>query len=295
MQMIRLLRSMLFTPANNARRVEKALTLGADGVILDLEDAVAAAEKPAARLALREALGKPRSCQLYARINGLAAEWCYRDLVEVVRPGLDGLLVPKVESAADVTTVDWLLGALEREQGLARGTVDIIPIIETGRGLAAIDAICSAGGRLRRVVFGAADFTLDMNMQWTRNEAELAQARAAIVLASRVAGIEPPLDTVWARLQDAEGLRASVQTSFDMGFQGRMCVHPDQIAVVHEIFTPSAEQYERARKIVAAFAEAERAGVASIRVDGQFVDYPIVEKARRTVAIMEQLGASGDR
>src|SRR5262245_29488145 len=295
MQTIRLLRSMLFTPANHARRVEKALTLGADGVILDLEDAVAAAEKPAARDALREALGKPRSCLLYARVNGLGTEWCYGDLVAIVRPGLDGLLVPKVESAADVKTVDWLLGELEREQGIARGTLDIIPIIETGKGLAAINEICASGGRLRRVVFGAADFTLDMNMQWTRGEAELAQARAAIVLASRVAGIEPPLDTVWARLQDAEGLRASVQSSFDMGFQGRMCIHPDQIAVVHEIFTPSAEEYVRAQKIVVAFSEAERAGLASIRVDGQFVDYPIVEKARRTVAIMEQLGASTGR
>ena len=289
MQTIRLLRSMLFTPANHARRVEKALTLGADGVILDLEDAVAAAEKPAARGALRDALAKPRTCQLYARVNGLGTEWCYRDLVEVVRPGLDGLLVPKVESASDVRTVDWLLGELEREQGIARASIDVIPIIETGRGLAAIDAICSAGGRLRRVVFGAADFTLDMNMQWTRGEAELAQARAAIVLAARVAGIEPPLDTVWARLQDAEGLRASVQTSFDMGFQGRMCIHPDQIAVVHEVFTPSEAEYARARKIVEAFADAERAGLASIRVDGQFVDYPIVEKARRTVAIIERL------
>ena len=291
MQSIRPLRSMLFTPANNARRVEKALTLGADGVILDLEDAVAAAEKPAARIALREALAKPRSCLLYARINALGTEWCYRDLVEVVHPGLDGLLLPKVESAADVRTLDWLLGALEREQGMAHGTVDIIPIIETGKGLAAINDICASGGRLRRVVFGAADFTLDMNMQWTRTESELAQARAAIVLASRAAGIEPPLDTVWARLQDAEGLRASVQTSFDMGFQGRMCIHPEQIPVVHDIFTPSAADYAQAQKIVAAFAEAERSGLASIRVDGQFVDYPIVEKARRTVAIMQRIGA----
>ena len=291
MQSIRPLRSMLFTPANNARRVEKALTLGADGVILDLEDAVAAAEKPAARIALREALAKPRSCLLYARINALGTEWCYRDLVEVVHPGLDGLLLPKVESTADVRTLDWLLGALEREQGMAHGTVDIIPIIETGKGLAAINDICASGGRLRRVVFGAADFTLDMNMQWTRTESELAQARAAIVLASRAAGIEPPLDTVWARLQDAEGLRASVQTSFDMGFQGRMCIHPEQIPVVHDIFTPSAADYAQAQKIVAAFAEAERSGLASIRVDGQFVDYPIVEKARRTVAIMQRIGA----
>ena len=290
---MQLLRSMLFTPGNNARRVEKALTIGADGVILDLEDAVAAAEKPAARLAVVAALSRPRSCQLYVRVNGLGTEWCYRDLVEVARPGLDGILLPKAESPADIKTIDWLLGELEREQGLQRGSIDIIPIIETGKGLAAIDAICRAGGRLRKVVFGAADYTLDMNMQWTRDESELASARAAIVLASRAAGIEPPLDTVWTRLQDGEGLRASVQISFNMGFQGRMCIHPDQIAIVHEIFTPSADEYERAQKIVAAFEEAERAGSASIRVDGQFVDYPIVEKARRTVAMMVKIRGEG--
>jgi citrate lyase subunit beta/citryl-CoA lyase len=280
---------MLFAPGNHARRVEKALGLDADGVILDLEDAVAAAEKPAARAAVSDALARPRRCLGYVRVNGLLTEWCYRDLAAVVRPGLDGIVLPKAESAADVKIVDWLIGELEREHGMDRGSVDIIPIIETGKGLAAIDEICAAGGRLRRVVFGAADFTLDMNMQWTRDEAELAHARSAIVLASRVAGIEPPLDTVWARLQDAEGLRASVQISFDMGFQGRVCIHPDQIPVVHEIFTPSAEERSAALKIVAAFEAAERTGSASIKVDGQFVDYPIVEKARRVVAIMQRL------
>jgi citrate lyase subunit beta/citryl-CoA lyase len=209
----------------------------------------------------------------------------------VVRPGLDGLLLPKAESAADVRTVDWLTGELERERGMAHGSVDLIPIIETGKGLAAIGDICASGARLQRVVFGAADFTLDMNLQWTRGEAELAHARAAIVLASRVAGLEAPIDTVWARLQDAEGLRASAQTSLDMGFQGRMCIHPDQIGIVHDVFTPSTDEHARALKIVAAFEEAERAGLASIRVDGQFVDYPIVAKARRTVAIMQRLGS----
>lgn len=293
---MKILRSMLFTPGDHARRVEKALTIGADAVILDLEDAVAAAEKPVARTAVVEALAKPRRCLLYVRVNGLATQWCYRDLVEVVRPGLDGILLPKAECAADVKTIDWLLGELERSRGIERGTIDIIPIIETGKGLAAIQEICLAGGRLRRVVFGAADFTLDMNMQWTRDESELAHARAAIVLASRVAGIEPPLDTVWARLQDQGGLRASAQISFNMGFQGRMCIHPDQIPVVHEIFTPSDEELARAQKIVAAFEEAERVGLASIRVDGQFVDYPIVEKARRTVAItLSLLAIAKDR
>jgi citrate lyase subunit beta/citryl-CoA lyase len=288
---MKILRSMLFVPGSNARRVEKALGLDADAVILDLEDAVAAAEKPAARDAVVAALARPRSGLVYVRVNALDTEWCYRDLCAVVQPGLDGILLPKVERASDLHIADWLVGALEHERGLAPGAIDLMPIVETGKGLAAIGALCGAGGRTRRVVFGAADFTLDMNMQWTRAEAELAHARAAIVLASRAAGLEPPVDTVWARLQDAEGLRASARTSRDMGFQGRLCIHPDQVGIVHEIFTPSAEEHARALKIVAAFEEAERAGLASIRVDGQFVDYPIVAKARRVLQILESVKA----
>jgi citrate lyase subunit beta/citryl-CoA lyase len=287
------LRSMLFVPANNARRVDKALGLDADAVILDLEDAVAAGEKAAARGAIAAALRKPRSGLAYVRINGLGTEWCYRDLVEIVQPGLDGILMPKAERAADLHIADWMLGALERERGLQPGAVDLVPIIETGAGLAAIGEICGCGARHERVVFGAADFTLDMNMQWTRAEAELAHARAQIVLASRVAGLQPPIDTVWARLQDGDGLRASARTSLEMGFQGRLCIHPDQIAIVHEVFTPSAEEHARALEIVTAFEEAERAGLASIRVDGQFVDYPIVAKARRVVAIVEKIAKQG--
>jgi citrate lyase subunit beta / citryl-CoA lyase len=302
-----ILRSMLFVPANNARRVEKALGLDADAVILDLEDAVAESEKPAARAAVVDALARPRSGLAYVRINGLYTEWCYADLMEVVQPGLDGILLPKAEGARDLQIVDWLLSQLERSRGLAAGSIDLMPIIETARGLAAIGEICSAplqpfqggmpvapgvaaplaGRRHQRVVFGAADFTLDLNMQWTRDEQELSAARSALVLASRAAGLEPPIDTVWARLQDADGLRASARTSLQMGFQGRMCIHPDQIGIVHEVFTPSAEEHARARKVVAAFEEAERAGLASIRVDGQFVDYPIVEKARRVLRLMQ--------
>ena len=284
-----ILRSMLFVPANNARRVDKALGLGADAVILDLEDAVAAAEKPAARTAIADALRKPRSGLAYVRINGLDTEWSYRDLTDIVQPGLDGILLPKAERAADLHAADWLLRALERERGLDPGAIDLIPIIETGAGLAAIAEICGCGARHKRVVFGAADFTLDMNMQWTRDEAELAHARGEIVLASRAAGLEPPIDTVWTRLQDSDGLRASARTSLAMGFQGRLCIHPDQIGIVHEVFTPSAEEHARALKIVTAFEEAERAGLASIRVDGQFVDYPIVAKARRVIEIMSRL------
>ena len=132
---ITLLRSFLFAPGNHARRVEKALTLDADAVILDLEDAVAIAEKPSTRGAIVAALRQPRRGALFVRVNASDTEFCYGDLTAVVRPGLDGIILPKVEDAAGLATVEWLLTQLEREHGLAAQAIDLIPIIETARGL----------------------------------------------------------------------------------------------------------------------------------------------------------------
>jgi citrate lyase subunit beta / citryl-CoA lyase len=277
------LRSFLFAPGNHPRRVEKALSLDADAVILDLEDAVAIAEKPATRAAIAAALGRPRAGLLYVRVNAVDTEFCYGDLCAVVRPGLDGIILPKVESAAGLATVNWLLAQLERDQGLAAGGIDLIPIIETARGLAGIDAILAAETRVKRVAFGAGDFTLDVNMQWRRDEAELAYARAHIVTASRAAGIEAPLDTVWVDLQDEEGLDASARAALACGYQGKMCIHPNQVGVVNRIFTPSASEIAFAERVVAAFEKAEAEGVASIQLDGKFIDYPIVYRAQRVL------------
>src|SRR4051794_28602812 len=240
------LRSFLFAPGNHARRVEKALSLDTDAVILDLEDAVAIAEKPAAREAVAAAFARPRRGLLYIRVNAVDTEFCYGDLVAIVGPGLDGIILPKVESAAGLATIDWLLAQLERERGLAAGGIDLIPIIETARGLdrlsAILGAILAAGTRVRRVAFGAGDFTLDVNMVWSRGEAELTPSRAAIVTASRAAGIEAPLDTVWVDLADPLGLEASSRTALGLGFQGKMCIHPDQIPIVNRVFTPSDQE-----------------------------------------------------
>ena len=277
------LRSFLFAPGNHARRVEKALSLDADAVILDLEDAVATAEKPATRALVAAALQQTRRGRLYVRVNAVDSEFCYGDLVAVVRPGLDGVILPKVESAAGLATIDWLLAQLERERGLMPGGIDLIPIIETARGLDRLGAILAAGTRVRRVAFGAGDFTLDVNMAWSRDEAELAQARAAIVVASRAAGIEAPLDTVWVDLPDRDGLEASSRTALGFGFQGKMCIHPDQIAVVNRVFTPSEAEIAFAERVAAAFAKAEAEGSAAIQLDGKFIDYPIVYRAQRVL------------
>lgn len=277
------LRSLLFAPGNHARRVEKALSLDADAVILDLEDAVAVSEKSATRAVVAAALGRPRRGLLYVRVNAIDTEFCYGDLVAVVQAGLDGVILPKAESAAGIATIDWLMAQLERDRSLPHGTVDLIPIVETARGLRQIDAILSAGHRVRRVAFGAGDFTLDLNMAWTRGETELAHARAMVVTASRAAGIDPPLDTVWADLTDAAGLEASARTALACGFQGKMCIHPDQVTVVNRVFTPSDAEIAAAERVCAAFERAEAEGNAAIQVDGKFIDYPIVYRAQRVL------------
>ncbi len=276
-------RSLLFAPANHARRVEKALTLPADAVILDLEDAVAISEKPAARPLILEALEKPRTGRLYVRVNALSTEWCYGDIVVAVRSGLDGIVIPKIEHAHELRTADWLIGNLEKARDLPAGAIDLIPIIETAVGVSNLDEICGAGTRVRRLAFGAGDFTLDLGITWTRDETELLPHRAACVLASRAGGLEPPVDTVWADLRDQQGFVASAKQAAALGFQGKMCIHPDQIADANAAFTPDEAAVARARRIVAAFEKAEADGLASIQLDGQFIDYPIVQRARRVV------------
>jgi len=257
-------------------------------VILDLEDAVATAEKKATRATIAAALTRPRTGLLYVRVNAVDTEFCYGDLSAIIRPGLDGIILPKVESAAGLATVDWLLAQLEREHSLAVGAIDLIPIIETARGLARIESILAAGTRAKRVAFGAGDFTLDVNMIWSRGEAELTHARAQIVTASRSAQIEPPLDTVWVDLSDSDGLEASARTALGFGFQGKMCIHPDQVPVVNRVFTPTETEIAFAERVVAAFAKAETEGVASIQLDGKFIDYPIVYRAQK---ILEKVAA----
>jgi citrate lyase subunit beta/citryl-CoA lyase len=281
-------RSFLFAPANHPRRVEKAFTLEADAVILDLEDACAISEKAASRVKVTEAMARPRRCLGYVRVNPLATEFAYGDLTETVRPGLDGVVLPKVESASDLRTADWLMAQMEREHGMPHGGVDLIPIIETARGVAGLPEILAATPRVKRVAFGAGDFTLDLDLIWTRGEDELNAYRAQVVLHSRAAGIEAPLDTVWVDLRDPEGFAASARRARELGFQGKMCIHPDQVAAVNAAFSPTAAQIERARRVLDAFAQAESQGSSSIQLDGQFIDYPIVYAARRVMALAEK-------
>lgn len=288
-------RSFLFAPGNHPRRVEKALSLDADATILDLEDACPIAEKKATRAVVVAACQRSRTGLGYVRVNAMSTEWGYGDIAAVVQKGVDGIVLPKLETVDEVRACDWLVRNLERERGLKDGTIDVIPIIETAKGLANVRAILSAGTRVKRMAFGAGDFTLDLNMTWTRSEEELQPYRCECVLASRAAAIEPPIDTVWVDIKDAEGFRASVAHIKGLGFQGKMCIYPDQVPVVNEMLAPTAAETAWARKVVAAFAEAEKAGSASIQLDGKFIDYPIVYRAERVIAMAERIAAKTRR
>ncbi len=287
-------RSFLFAPGNHARKVEKVFDCGADHVILDLEDAVAKAEKVATRALVVEALKRPRQngahkCGAYVRVNAFNTEFCYGDAVTVVGPGLDGIILPMVESREQIVAFDWLVGALERERGLPTGGIDIIPIIETGKGIANARTIAAAGTRVKRMAFGAGDYTLDMNMEWTLAESELEPVRAEMVVASRAAGLEAPLDTVWIHIKDLDGLASSAKRARQLGFQGKMCIYPPQVDRVNAAFTPPETEIAFAKRVVAAFEQAEREGSSSIQLDGYFIDYPIVYKAQRTLDAVRKI------
>ena len=295
-----MIRSLLFAPGNVPRRVEKALGLDADGVILDLEDSVAASDKVATRKPVAEAVRRPHRGLVYVRVNAPSSPFCHGDLAETVQPGLDGIVVPKIESAASLHAVDWLLANLERERGIEEGSIDLMPIIETAAGVQRIDRILQARSlrtyraawRVRRVAFGAADYANDMGLAPTLDEAELADARARLVLASRAAGVENPIDSPWFHFKEVDAFRRALERSRRGGFQGRLCVHPDQIAPVNAAYMPSPEEVAAAERIVAAFREAERAGSAAIQVDGQMVDYPVVHRAQRLLeALRKKPGA----
>jgi len=286
-------RSFLFAPGNHARKVEKVFGCGADHVILDLEDAVAKAEKVATRPMIVEALKRPRTGGAYVRVNSYNTEFCYGDTAAVVGPGLDGIVFPMVESREQIVAFDWLVAGLERERGLPAGGIDIIPIIETAKGIANARAIAAAGTRVKRMAFGAGDYTLDMNMEWTLAEGELEHARTEMVVASRAAGLEGPLDTVWVHIKDLDNLEKSSRRARQLGFQGKMCIYPPQVDVVNRVFTPTDEEVAFARRVVEAFDKAEKEGSSSIQLDGFFIDYPIVYKARKTLELMATIVGNG--
>lgn len=254
-------RSYLFVPANLPERFEKAWSAGADAVIVDLEDAVPAAGKAAARAALAAWLTPARP--VVVRINGAGTEWFAADLALCGAPGVAAVVLSKAEQGADVARV------------AAAGARAVLPLIESAAGFGSLDAIARAPG-VQRLLFGAIDFQLDLDIRGEREE--LLYFRSQLVLASRLAGIAAPVDGVTVALGDDAQLAGDAMHARRMGFGGKLRIHPKQLGEVHRCFRPGGEELAWARRVVAAAAQSEGAAVA---LDGQMIDRPVILRARR--------------
>jgi citrate lyase subunit beta/citryl-CoA lyase len=271
-----LARSFLFVPANRSDRYAKALASGADAVIIDLEDAVAAGDKAPARAQLADAFSRftgAERARLLVRINARGTPWFDDDLAllqPLAQQGLAGVMVPKAETMADLQCVASAVGP----------DCGLVPQVESVIGLDGVDAL-ALGPQVQRLAFGNLDFQADAGLACDADEAELMPVRLALLLASRRAALAAPVDGVTPGTQDSAQLQADVARSRRGGFGGKLCIHPAQVAVVNAAFAPDAAELAWAQRVMAAFAAA---GGGVFSLDGRMVDAPVLRLAQHTLA-----------
>lgn len=265
-------RTALFVPGDRGERIPKALASGADGVIVDLEDAVAADAKAKARQIIREFLDSTPDARVLVRVNAANTEEHEADLALASHPGVLAVVLPKAEAAAQVQYAAQVTGK------------PIWPLIESTAGVVAVAELAHAAGT-ERLVLGTIDLALDLGIAFGSEGAErmLDQARFALVVQSRVAGIAAPIDGVFPALDDRSGLTAAAQRSADGGFGGMLAIHPRQVEQINAAFMPSAQEIDWAQRVVQAAATAKGA----FTVDGRMVDAPVIAQATR---ILERAG-----
>jgi citrate lyase subunit beta/citryl-CoA lyase len=297
MKKIEFIRTALFVPGNRPDRIDKAMNTSADAVIVDLEDAVPPALKAETRPVVCEKIGEHNSPRLLVRVNALDTEFAQDDLDELVVEGLGCIIFPKIEKPEHIRKANQLLTDAEAIRGLPTGTISMIALIESALGVENAFQIISEKtnpARLFTVAFGAADFTLDMGIEMSKTGEEIAFPRARLAVACRAAGIEPPLDTPFMiDLKDLDALEADAKSAKQLGFQGKLCIHPNQVDICNRIFSPTDKDIEQAHKIVAAFNQAEAAGTGALQVDGKFIDFPVVKQAQRILKIAEKVVNAG--
>lgn len=269
---MRVLRTLLFTPGNNWRMIQKAKDLPADAIILDLEDAVTMAEKETGRIFVRDGvpLIKSGGPEVYVRVNALTTDLTHEDLAFTVQTDLDGVVLPKAEASEDILRVEEMIGELEEEDPRPGG-IAILPLLETAKGVMNVDEIIAASGRVIAVCFGALDFTRDMGTSISRDGAEVFYARSKIALVANANRVQA-IDTPWFDLADEDGLIRESNFARQLGYRGKLLIHPDQVETVNRIFSPSQEETEYAEKVVDAFREAEARGLGAISLDGKMID-----------------------
>lgn len=284
-------RTMMFAPANNPKMLVSAHLYGADCILFDLEDAVKYADKDAARDLLAEALktidyGKT---EIFARINPLNTEFGKDDVRILVPAGLRNMRLAMCEKPEQVKELDQLLTEIEKENNLEIGVCKIQCSLETPLAVMNAVSIATASPRVISISFGAEDFTRTLGATRTREGKELFVARSMIVMAAAVAGVDA-IDTVWSNLEDKEGFEEEVKVAMELGFAGKSCIHPSQIATVHKIFTPNKEEIEKSLEIVEAAKKADISRGGVITVNGKMVDIPVIAKAEKIIRLAKSAG-----
>lgn len=284
-------RSLLFVPANNGRFIDKAHTRGADGIILDLEDSVPAAERPQARRKLQDSatLAARGGADVLVRINADADD-ARADLDAAVHAGVRALLVPKVDDAAHLRRLSEQVAALESARGLVAGSVGFVVLVESAVGLLNVASIASADPRILALELGGEDFALSTGM--VPDPETLAVPKQMVLYAARAAGVIPLgiLGSI-ADYADLDAYRVTAERSRRFGFEGAACIHPSGVPILNEVFTPGDAEAAHAQRIVDAYARAQEAGSGAVSIDGRMVDVPVVERAQKLLARLQAIRA----
>jgi citrate lyase beta subunit len=300
-QQKRLYRSWMFVPGDRQRMIDKALGSNVDAIMMDIEDGVAPSEKENARRQIGAALDvvcarlkrEPayRTPARYVRVNAVGSERFIQDTKAVVRPGLEGLVVSKVETVAQIRVAEDELGRAEVAHHMPGGTVKLLIAIESPLGLFNAFTIATSSPRIVGLLFGAEDFTREMNLPMRREgeAVDMIYARSHLATAAAAAHVQA-VDGVWVDLNDMEGMKRFAKQARRLGMSGISIIHPNQIEDANAAFTPTQEDIDYAQAVVNAFEDARAKGLGAIAFRGQLLDYPIVDRARQTLALAKTLG-----
>ena len=287
---IKLIRSALFVPGNRLNRIDKAFGFNADIVIIDLEDSVPENQKNETRNNLRKKLDAYKDRKYIVRVNSIDTEYFKDDIEELFLEGLFAFMIPKVEKSHDIYQVSKVIEEIEKIKNEKK--IFLIPLIESALGVQNIFKIISnnlSKKRLFTVAFGAADYCLDLGIDLTKNGVELNYPRSRIALACKAAGIAPPIDTPYmVDLEDLKNLEIDARRAKQLGFQGKLCIHPNQIEICNKIFFPTKNEINFAKRALSAYEEAKTKGIGAIKLDEKFLDLPIIQRCKDILEIVNE-------
>ncbi len=286
-----MLRSMLFLPGNNPNLLINGNCLGADAVIFDLEDAVAPAEKTAARILVRNTLRYMDFSGIgrIVRINSIDTPYWKKDLDQILPYHPDLILLPKTSSAADVLEADRYISLLEEKLGLAPDTVGLMALIETALGVENAFSIASASSRVSALFLGAEDLTADLRCKRTKEGREIEYARTRLVVAARAANIDV-FDTPFTDVNDDEGIVTDAELAKALGFSGKASISPRHVEVINRVFSPTMAEIDYAYEVIEAIRVAKEQGKGAVALRGKMIDAPIVARAERTISMAVEMG-----